>query len=194
MTSITFWDFLIPPPSLFAKSTLFDLLLRRHVWTPPKTFDDVLANDYKVILVGYYHLNMLYHAPSGSGKKLVYEAYFEENDPYYGKENELFRPWSEESFDWAENFIKEDIKTLFYCAYPLPDGGVNLDDRMIALYMHDTFHTWGGYALQGGNSISQHNNHFGNFLGYFLYTLLGNFLLFLMLSDLQYQAIYTGSV
>ena len=118
---------------------------------PPKTFDDVLAKDYKVIVVGFYHLYLLYAARPGSGKRLVYEAYFEENDPYNGKENDLFRPWSEESFDWAGNLIKEDLKTLLYCEDVCD---VLPDDRMIALQMHDTFHTLGGYSLQGGNLIN----------------------------------------
>ena len=155
-------------PSLSAKYTLFvhkfwvfldlpsALLFRRHLWTPPKTFDDVLARDYKVILVGFYHLDLLKESPTGSSKHLVYKAFFEKNDPWDGKENDLFRPFSQEGFEWAENFIKEDLKTLFYCAA----GCVNWDkddkfgQRMQVLQMHDTFQALGGYALQGGNSIS----------------------------------------
>ena len=127
---------------------------------PVKTFDDVLAYDYKVIIVGYYHLGLLRDSPPGSSKRTVFETFFEENDPKDGKENDLFMPWNGPNLDLARDIIKEDLKTLFYCA----DSCVNLDntpdDRLLSLKMHDTFYTLGGYALQNNSEYLDIFNHY----------------------------------
>ena len=127
---------------------------------PVRTFDDVIALDYKVIVVGFYHLNLLKNSPLGSGKRLVYEKYFKENDPWDGKENELFRPWSGPNLDWAKDVIKEDLKILFYCADSCVDLDTTPDDRILSLKMHDTFHTLGGYALQNNSEYIDIYNHY----------------------------------
>ena len=127
---------------------------------PVKTYDDVIAYDYKVIIVGFYHLSLLRDSPTGSGKRLVYEKYFEENDPQDGKENALFRPWTGPNLNWAKDVIKTDLKTLFYCADSCVELDITPNDRMVALQMHDTFHTLGGFALQKNSEYLDIFNHY----------------------------------
>merc|ERR1712039_812483 len=88
---------------------------------PIRTFNDVLTNGYRVILIGEYHLSILKHSPTTSGMHMVYKKFFEENDPLEDKANENYRPWKgkdgkPDGIDWAKEEIRADPKTLFYCA------------------------------------------------------------------------------
>ena len=47
---------------------------------PVRTFDDVLDQGYKVIMIGGYQLWLLRNAKNGTAKHKVYKMFFEKDD------------------------------------------------------------------------------------------------------------------
>ena len=124
---------------------------------PVRTFDDVLAHGYRVIIAGGFNLKLLKNSPIASSKHMVYKLYFENDDPLEGKENDNWRAWYENGIDWAKNEIRKDPKTLFYCA----DSCVKYkNDTIVALKMHDSTYTMGGFGMQNNSEYLDMFNYY----------------------------------
>ena len=119
---------------------------------PIRTFDDVIANDYKVVTWSGYYRSILASSKEGSAKLEVYKNRFELiPDALYAKKAVIEDP---------------DLKTLLYGREIalIPRGSDPRtriqNDKLFALEMDDSIFAHGALALQKDSEFLQIFNHY----------------------------------
>ena len=148
---------------------------------PVKTFDDVLDQGYKVIVIGGAYADLA-TSKKGTAKHSVFKLFFEEDakkiEKYLNaihREKKTHEQFIEEggeepphwytdgsslkNFHWAAEQIINNPKTLWYCTgscalQPIKEG------KVVELKMEDSYTVYAGFVLQPNSEYLSLFNHY----------------------------------